>query len=100
MEGFEGTTYTNKYQRDENFYNLRNSSFSFPNERQVVKWSDVEPLFVSGTTQPLLDEKGRRVYASVFCLAYPKDIHGHRARRRAKQAAARAVAEAEADVNT
>jgi len=98
MEGFEGVTYTNKYKRDENFHNLRNSSFSFPNERQVVKWSDVEPLFISGTTQPLLDEKGRRMYATVFCLAYPKDIHGHRARRRARQAETRA--EVEDNVNT
>jgi len=98
MEGFEGVTYTNKYKRDENFHNLRNSSFNFPNERQVVKWSDVEPLFISGTTQPLLDEKGRRMYATVFCLAYPKDIHGHRARRRARQAETRA--EAEDNANT
>jgi len=88
MEGFEIISFTNKYKRDESFYNLRNlrnSSFNFPNERQVVKWSDVKPLFVSGTTMPLLDEKGRRVYASVFYLAYPKDIHGHRVRARVKR---------------
>jgi len=85
MEGFEGMSFTTKYKRDEAFHNLRHSSFSFPNERQVVKWSDPEPLFVSGTTTPLLDEKGRRRYATVFFLAYPKEIHGKRVRARVKR---------------
>lgn len=85
MESFESISFTTKYKRDEYFHNLRNSSFSLPEERQAVKYSDVAPLLVSGTTTPLLDEKGRQMYASIWVAAYPKEIHGHRVRAREKR---------------
>lgn len=85
MDGFESFQYIEKDKRDHYFSELRRSSFSFPNERQAVKYSDVEPLFREGSTEPLLDEKGRQRWISVFIVAYPKEIHGHRVRAREKR---------------
>lgn len=86
MYEFESVQFTDKFKRDDYFRELRRSSFSFPNERQAVKYSDVAPLLVEGTTTPLLDAKGRQQYCSVFIVAYPKDIHGHRVRARVRRA--------------
>lgn len=89
MEGFESVQFTDKDKRDDYFRELRRSSFSFPNERQAIKYSDVAPLLVEGRTEPFLDSKGRQRYCSVFIVAYPKEIHGHRVRARVKRQEAR-----------
>lgn len=86
MYEFESVQFANKANRNDYFQELRRSSFSFPNERQAIKYSDVAPLFIEGTTTPLLDSKGRWQYCSVFFVAFPKDIHGHRVRARARRA--------------
>jgi hypothetical protein len=84
MRGFETQKYTEKSRRDVAFDNLRTSSMSLPNEKQAIKWSDVEPVMIS-EDEFKLDNKGRIIYKSVFFLAYPKDIHGHRVRARVKR---------------
>jgi len=65
MEGTETLKFHDRDQRDKVFHALRTTGFA--NERQVVKYSDVENN------------------ESVFFVAYPKDIHGHRVRARVKR---------------
>lgn len=79
MEGFETMVYKDKAQRDARFQYLRHSDFA--NERQVIKYSDPEPMMVS-EEEFRLDAKDRVMYQTKFFLAYPEDIHGHRVRRR------------------
>jgi hypothetical protein len=89
MNGFDTQKYTEKSRRDVAFDNLRVSSFSFPNERQVIRYSDVEPVMINDE-EFKLDDKGRVVYRSVYFLASPIDIHGHRVRARAEREEERA----------
>jgi len=51
-----------------------------PQERQAVKYSDVEPEMLS-EDEFKLDAKGRVVYINYYFIAYPKDINGHRVRK-------------------
>jgi hypothetical protein len=81
MEGYEIFQYDNAAKRDAYFRNLRESSFSLPEERQAIRWSDVEPLMKS-EDEFQLDDKGRVMYRSLFFVAYPIDVHGHRVRAR------------------
>jgi hypothetical protein len=84
MTGFETFKYSDKDQRNNYFEEMKTSSFSLPNERQVIRWSDVEPVMAS-EEEFQLDNRGRVVYQSVFFLSYPKDIHGRRVRARAER---------------
>lgn len=83
MEGFETRQYSEVGKRDAMFGLLRREGD--PNERQVVRYSNPEPVMVS-EEEFKLNDRGRVVYADKFYLAYPKEVHGHRARRRAKRA--------------
>ncbi len=84
MNGFETIKTTDKARRDNIFHELRSSEMSLPEERQAVKYSDVEPIMLS-EDEFALDEKNRVRYQTVFFVAYPKDIHGHRVRARVKR---------------
>lgn len=79
MNGYEVLKYSDRTQRDHDFYALRNSSSSLPEERQAIKFSDVEAVMLSDEEFKLSD-KGRVVYRSMFFIAYPKEIHGQRVR--------------------
>lgn len=85
MENFETLKFIDKDRRDLSFYKMRHESGWTPQERQAVKFSDAEPRMVS-EEEFLLDDKGRIVYQTYYFIAYPKDIHGHRARKRAEHA--------------
>lgn len=82
MDNFETRQYPNSDRRDIMFRFFKQGGD--PNERQVIKWSDVEPVMIS-EDEFKLDDKGRVVYKTVFFLAYPKDIHGHRVRALAER---------------
>jgi len=83
MESFETQQYSDSFHRNAAFERLRQDGD--PNEKQAVRYSNPEPVMIS-EEEFKIDAKGRIVYADKFYLAYPKEIHGHRARRRAERA--------------
>ena len=84
MEGHEVLKFIDKDWRNEVFRRLRHEPDHTPQERQAVKFSEVEPEMLT-EDEFKLDAKGRVVYRSYFFIAYPKDIHGHRVRRRVER---------------
>ncbi len=81
MEGYEVLKFSESSWRDEIFRRLRHDPDHTPQERQAVKYSDVEPEMLS-EDEFKLDVKGRVVYINYYFIAYPKDINGHRVHRR------------------
>jgi len=70
MEGMTTLQYTDREKRDQIFDRLRKSEE--PNEKQVVRWSDVMPVMVNDE-EFRLDASNRVVYKTVYFLAYPQE---------------------------
>jgi hypothetical protein len=85
MESFETLKFIDKDNRDRSFERLKHGADSTPQEKQAIKYSDVEAEFYPTEDEFNLDEKGRVRYHAVYFVAYPKDIHGHRVRALAER---------------
>lgn len=72
MNQFEIISTHDKGARDQIFDELRHSDL--PNERQAIKFSDVEPILNGLPHGELnLDSQDRVMYHSIFSVAYPRD---------------------------
>jgi hypothetical protein len=81
MDGYEVLKFSESPWRDEIFRRLRHDPDHTPQERQAVKFSEVEAEMLA-EDEFKLDDKGRIVYISYYFIAYPKEVNGRRVRER------------------